>query len=161
MYFRYFIEFRGFYNKDAFFIYAVDKISWKLLTKPAVFGKDIILACRLPKTCCERYTRKWFGGHRFRLLAMNGVSTIPEKYTEVFNADSRSSKLTIHAFNSSDVNIPYACTYGFETSETKNLNLSDDDFESKSKQNIYLHLKSFQQNSCMYLIKNNNFVYMF
>lgn len=64
------------------------------------------------------------------LLVMDGVSANPEKYSEVFDAETRSSKLTIHALNPKDVNIPYECTYGFKTF-IKDLALYEDIFESK------------------------------
>ncbi|VDI59472.1 Hypothetical predicted protein [Mytilus galloprovincialis] len=109
---------------------SLDEISWKLSTKPAVFGDAIMLDCRLPKnSCCNRYTRRWLGGHAFRLLVMDGVSASPKKYSEVFNSETRSSKLTINALNPKDVNIPYECTYGF-TTYIKELALSEDMFES-------------------------------
>lgn len=109
----------------------VDQIHWELLTKPAVFGNAIMLDCRLPENnCCNSYSRRWLGGHGLGLLVMDGVSAIPKKYSEVFNAETRSSKLTIHALNPNDVNIPYECTYGFKT-YTKDLTLSTDIFESK------------------------------
>lgn len=113
-----------------FFIFT-DDISWSLFTKPAVFGEDVMLECKYPETtCCHRFARRWLGGTDLRLLVMNGASVYPQKYTESFIPESYSSKLTIHYLNFTDVNVPYACTYGF-VKDVKVLELTDKDFESK------------------------------
>ncbi|CAC5383213.1 unnamed protein product [Mytilus coruscus] len=133
--------------------FVIDKIHWELLTKPAVFGDAIMLDCRLPENaCCNRYTRRWLGGHGLRLLVMDGVSTRPEKYSEVFNDETRSSKLTIHAFNSEDVNIPYECTYGFQT-YIKELALSENIFESYPSEPYDVNVTTERENILTVQIK--------
>lgn len=67
-----------------------------------------------------------------RLLVMNGASVYPLKYTESFNPDTYTSKLTIHSMNATDVNVFYACTYGF-VKDVKVLKLTEEDFESEYK----------------------------
>lgn len=110
-----------------------DDISWKLVNRPAVFGSDIVLECKFPeKTCCNKFARRWLGGEGLRLLVMNGAPVYPMKYTESFNPDTYTSKLTIHTLNSTDVNVSYACTYGF-VKDVKVLELKEEDFESKKK----------------------------
>lgn len=105
-------------------------VAWSLQTNPAVFGNDVVLECILPSsTCCDRYTRRWLGGKHLHLLVMDGVSSEPEKYSELFDKETRSSKLTIHRLDSKDVNIPYQCIYGF-SKDVKILNMTEDRFEN-------------------------------
>lgn len=76
------------------------------------------------------------------LLIMNGASVYPQKYTEDFIPDSYLSKLTIHSFNSTDVNVPYACSYGF-VKDVKVLKLTEEEFESKL--NLSFYMKHFYE----------------
>lgn len=61
---------------------------------------------------------------------MNGASVYPQKYSESFDPDSYSSQLIIHSLNSTDVNVSYACTYGF-VKDVKVLKFTEEDFESR------------------------------
>lgn len=90
-------------------------ISWKLNTKPAVFGKDVQLSCHLTSNCpcCSDYTRKWAKGWKYNLAIVNGVSLNILKYREFLNNSANTSILTKRIFQEDDVNIPYECTYGF------------------------------------------------
>ncbi|XP_063418423.1 uncharacterized protein LOC134701221 [Mytilus trossulus] len=118
---------------------SAEGIGWKLQTIPAVFGSDVVLECILPSsTCCDRYTRRWLGGGNLNLLIMDGISSKPDKYSEEFTKESRSSKLTIHSLDSKDVNIPYQCTYGF-SKDVKLLNMTDYNFESKDANYVGKH----------------------
>lgn len=123
-----------------------DDISWKLLTKPAIFGGDLILECKFPeKTCCDRFARRWLGGKDLRLLVMNGASVYPQKYSERFDPDSYSSKLIIHSLNSTDVNFSYACTYGF-VKDVKVLKLTEEDFESYPSEPLDANITTSTEN---------------
>ncbi|CAC5383237.1 unnamed protein product [Mytilus coruscus] len=106
------------------------KISWELYTKPAVFGKDVQLSCHLTSSdpCCSEYTRKWAKGREYNLAIINGVSLNILKYKESLNSSANISILTIRTFNEHDVDIPYECTYGFNTF-SKVLKITEGDFE--------------------------------
>ncbi|VDI42359.1 Hypothetical predicted protein [Mytilus galloprovincialis] len=119
---------------------AGEGVAWSLQTNPAVFGKDIVLECKLPSsTCCDRYTRRWLGGKNLHLLIMDGTSSEPDKYSELFDKETRSSKLTIHRLDSKDVNIPYQCIYGF-SKDVKILNMTEDRFEYYPVEPIYVNI---------------------
>ncbi|CAC5393249.1 unnamed protein product [Mytilus coruscus] len=92
-------------------------ISWTLHTKPAVFGQDIQLVCDLTSDahCFSRYTRKWVKGWTYDVVTINNASSDIWKYEECFNTSASTSILTIKSFDEEDVNIPYECTYGFDT----------------------------------------------
>lgn len=106
-------------------------ISWTQLTKPAIFGNDVSLRCHLTSetSCCDSFARKWSAGKYFDLIMMNGVSSNASKYTETVDNRLNTSTLTIKNFNKNNVNIPYECTYGFDTF-SKTLELTQANFES-------------------------------
>ncbi|XP_063418524.1 uncharacterized protein LOC134701319 [Mytilus trossulus] len=105
-------------------------ISWTQLTKPAIFGNDVSLRCHLTSeySCCDSFARKWSAGKTFDLIMMNGVSSNATKYTETVDNRFNTTTLTIINFNENDVNIPYECTYGFDTF-SKSLELTQANFE--------------------------------
>lgn len=105
-------------------------ISWTQLTKPAIFGNDVSLRCHLTSetSCCDSFARKWSAGKYFDLIMMNGVSSNASKYTETVDNRLNTSTLTIKNFNKNNVNIPYECTYGFDTF-SKTLELTQANFE--------------------------------
>lgn len=107
-------------------------ISWTQLTKPAIFGNDVSLRCHLTSeySCCDSFARKWSAGKTFDLIMMNGVSSNATKYTETVDNRFNTTTLTIKNFNENDVNIPYECTYGFDTF-SKTLELTQANFECK------------------------------
>ncbi|VDI48779.1 Hypothetical predicted protein [Mytilus galloprovincialis] len=115
-------------------VYTIDTqegdISWTLLTKPVIFGKDASLKCHLTSEskCCDSFARKWSAGKTFDLIMMNGVSSNATKYTETVDNRFNTSSLTIKNFSKNDVNIPYECTYGFDTF-SKTLELTKANFE--------------------------------
>ncbi|OPL33335.1 hypothetical protein AM593_03359, partial [Mytilus galloprovincialis] len=126
--------------------HSIDEIYWKLFTKPAVFGDDVMLECKFPeRTCCHRFARRWLGGTDLRLLVMNGASVYPLKYTESFRPESYSSKLTIHSLNATDVNVQYACTYGF-VKDVKVLELTEEDFESYPSEPLEANITTSTEN---------------
>ncbi|CAC5383224.1 unnamed protein product [Mytilus coruscus] len=111
-------------------ICAAGTISWTQLTKPAIFGNDVSLRCHLTSetSCCDSFARKWSAGKYFDLIMMNGVSSNASKYTETVDNRLNTSTLTIKNFNKNNVNIPYECTYGFDTF-SKTLELTQANFE--------------------------------
>lgn len=108
----------------------VDRISWNLLKKPAIFTKDVQLECKISTEfpCCNEFTRKWSRGKSYDLIVMNGVSLNTAKFKENLNISTNSSTLTIYKFSEYDVNIPYECSYGFD-SASHILELTEEDFE--------------------------------
>lgn len=94
---------------------AVGSLRWMLREKPAVFGTDIHLVCHLPNdtSCCRIYNRKWIVGFDYKIVVVNGLSLDNSKYIEELDEIGHVSILTIKAFDEKDVNIPYACAYGF------------------------------------------------
>ncbi|CAC5423972.1 unnamed protein product [Mytilus coruscus] len=73
-------------------------------------------------------SRRWLGGNDLHLLTMNGFSINPNKYSEDFNKENKTSILMIHNFDIMDINVPYECIYGSSTF-VKILNLTEDIFE--------------------------------
>ncbi|XP_052079800.1 uncharacterized protein LOC127717960 isoform X1 [Mytilus californianus] len=120
------------YQLLIFFCFNVvaDSISWTLLNKPAIFGNKVSLKCHLTSAslCCDSFARKWSAGKTFDLIILNGVSSNKTKYTEIVEHKYNISTLIITDFNEKDVNIPYECTYGFETF-SKILELTPANFE--------------------------------
>ncbi|XP_076088648.1 uncharacterized protein LOC143059069 [Mytilus galloprovincialis] len=107
-----------------------DRISWNLLKKPAVFTRDVQLECTISTEfpCCNEFTRKWSRGRRYDLVVMNGVSLNTAKYKENLNISANTSTLTIYKFSEYDVDIPYECSYGFD-SASHILELTEENFE--------------------------------
>ncbi|CAG2194491.1 unnamed protein product [Mytilus edulis] len=105
-------------------------VVWKLSHTPAVFGTKVRLQCTFCNNvpCCNAFTRKWTKGTNYDLIVMNSVSLNSAKYEEYLNISTRTSTLTIKNFKEEDVNIPYECTYGFDT-DSKVLTLNSTDFE--------------------------------
>lgn len=100
-------------------------------TKPAFFGKTIDLECQgKDDGPMEEYTGHWYGGEKSETLCMNTFSSDDDKY--VCKAGKRDngyfSILTITNLSTSDVNIPYICSYGFRRDNHK-LELSEETFE--------------------------------
>ncbi|XP_071147977.1 uncharacterized protein [Mytilus edulis] len=120
-----------------------DYISWNLHTKPAVFTNDVQLECKISTQfrCCDEFTRKWSRGKRYDLIVMNGVSLNTAKYKEDLNISANSSTLTIYKFSEYDVNIPYECSYGFDSS-SQILELNEENFEHHPEEILPINLTS-------------------
>ncbi|CAC5393272.1 unnamed protein product [Mytilus coruscus] len=105
-------------------------ISWTLLNKPEQIGNSVSLKCHLTSEllCCDSFARKWSSGKTFNLIILNGVSSNKTKYKEIVEHEYNTSTLIITDFSEKDVNIPYECTYGFETF-SKILELTPANFE--------------------------------
>ncbi|VDH95555.1 Hypothetical predicted protein, partial [Mytilus galloprovincialis] len=90
-------------------------IEWYLKERPAVFGEDIHLVCKLPNetTCCDFYNRKWNVGTDSKVAVMNGLSLNKTKFSEELNKIDHESILTIKSFDEGDLNKPFQCVYGF------------------------------------------------
>ncbi|CAC5393246.1 unnamed protein product [Mytilus coruscus] len=107
-----------------------DNIYWELYTETAVFGKTLQLVCHLTANtpCCSQYTRKWVVGRMYMLASINGVTSNTSKYQESLNVSAQTSTLTITGLSREDVDIPYECTYGFD-SFSKILTITKEQFE--------------------------------
>lgn len=133
--------------------YLKGQMSWTLHDKPAVFGRMVKLICKLPRavSCCNEFTRKWSKGWDNERIVMNSVSLNESKYGEHLNISTKTSILTIKHFSEGDINIPYECTYGFDTAR-KNLLLTLTDFECKcirkSSASNYLIMKKSTGTIC-------------
>ncbi|XP_071148143.1 uncharacterized protein [Mytilus edulis] len=116
-------------------------VSWKLSSKPVVFGTNVKLYCKFCNNvpCCNAFTRKWTKGTHYDLIVMNSVSLNSAKYEEYLNVSTQTSILTIKNFTEEDVNIPYECTYGFDT-DSKVLTLNSTDFEYHPTEDIPVKL---------------------
>lgn len=116
-------------------------VVWKLSSKPAVFGTNVKLQCTLCNKvpCCNAFIRKWTKGTNYDLIVMNSVSLNSAKYEEYLNVSTKTSILTIKNFTEEDVNIPYECTYGFDT-DSKVLTMNSTDFEYPPTEDIPVKL---------------------
>lgn len=116
-------------------------VLWKLSSKPAVFGTNVKLHCIFCNNvpCCNAFTRKWTKGTHYNLIVMNSVSLNSAKYEEYLNVSTKTSILTIKNFTEEDVNIPYECTYGFDT-DSKVLTLNSTDFEYHPTEDVPVKL---------------------
>ncbi|XP_076089411.1 uncharacterized protein LOC143059746 isoform X2 [Mytilus galloprovincialis] len=123
-------------------------VLWKLASKPVVFGTNVKLYCKFCNNvpCCNAFTRKWTKGTNYDLIVMNSVSLNSAKYEEYLNISTKTSILTIKNFTEEDVNIPYECTYGFDT-DSKVLTLNSTDFEYHPTEEIpvKLHIERNQK----------------
>ncbi|CAC5383644.1 unnamed protein product [Mytilus coruscus] len=103
-------------------------VSWRLATKPAVFGKDIELHCNLDNDTSLDNSRHWSKGKNVKVLVVNGETVNDTKYSEELNKSKRTSILTITSLDTGDVNVPYTCQHGFQTYK-KVLNMTVENFE--------------------------------
>lgn len=98
----------------------------KLDSKPAIFGKDVILFCNASSipNCCANKTRRWYGGPGKEILTLN-----EKPYFSKYESDivKDGFNLAIHNFSASDINTRYICSYGVDSYEAY-LEL-DDNFE--------------------------------
>ncbi|CAC5421190.1 unnamed protein product [Mytilus coruscus] len=127
-------------------------ISWTLHTKPAVFGQDIQLVCDLTSDahCCSRYTRKWVKDWTYDVVTINKASSNIWKYEECLNSSSSTSILTIKSFDEEYVNIPYECTYGFDTfSKVLNIKYFEYHPEEKFPDNLTIYKNYVEANITM------------
>ncbi|XP_052079789.1 uncharacterized protein LOC127717947 isoform X2 [Mytilus californianus] len=72
---------------------------------------------------------------------MNGVSLNTAKYKEYLNISANTSTLTIYKFSEYDVNIPYECSYGFD-SASHILELTEENFEYHPEEMLPYNLTS-------------------
>lgn len=102
------------------------------------------LKCHLTSDllCCDSFARKWSSRKTFDLIILNGVSSNKTKYKEIVEHEYNTSTLIITDFNEKDVNIPYECTYGFETF-SKVLDLTLTNFECKYRVFHYVFVFRF------------------
>ena len=101
--------------------------------KPVIYGDNIILTCKTGHVLTDRTAcpvRKWYEGHKDKLLLYNNVSRDATKYEDRTNLSSTEFSLVIKNYTESDLNINYTCSCGFE-SYTKRLVLNDEDFIGK------------------------------
>lgn len=64
------------------------------------------------------------------LASINDVTSNTSKYQESLNVSAQTSTLTITGLSREDVDIPYECTYGFD-SFRKILTITEKQFECK------------------------------
>ncbi|CAG2204100.1 unnamed protein product [Mytilus edulis] len=119
----------------------IDCISWTLLNKPGQFGHNVSLKCHLTSDvqCCDSFARKWSSRKTFDLIILNGVSSNKTKYKEIVEHEYNTSTLIITDFSEKDVNIPYECTYGFDTF-SKVLELTPTNFEYHPREHIPIEI---------------------
>ncbi|XP_052079773.1 uncharacterized protein LOC127717934 isoform X2 [Mytilus californianus] len=112
----------------------------ELDSKPAIFGTNFRLKCIISEvSCCSTFTRKWTKGDNYHLIVINSLSSNTSKYKEDLNVATKTSILTIRNLTKEDVNIPYECTYGFDT-DSKLLSLNSTDFEYHPTEDVPVKL---------------------
>lgn len=98
------------------------KVSWKVVTSVGL-GCEVKLFCNVSgfDECCASNTRRWSRtvDAEPKVLTFNGVSTYPDKFTE--DLKPTGFNLVIKNLNQSDVDVFYTCSYGFSSSESKQI----------------------------------------
>jgi hypothetical protein len=80
----------------------------------------------------ECQVRRWYSGHKKKVLLYNKVSRNVTKYEDRTNMSSTEFSLVIKNYTESDLNINYTCSCGVKLkSYTKFLGLNDKDFIGK------------------------------
>ncbi|CAC5357349.1 unnamed protein product [Mytilus coruscus] len=103
-------------------------ISWRLTTKPTVFGKDKELCCNLDDQTLLNRTGYQSKGENVDVLVVNSKTINDSRYSKEFHKAKITSILTITSLIG-DVNVPFTCKHGlFMYKEA--INMTVENFES-------------------------------